>query len=109
MECIHEHGLAELADGHNWWCGLDPFPEEAAVQSVEVIAVSVSRWDKQQRRDLRGRRHIKRTDEQLPCFWIVSFPHVIGTGEDAICGFSFADIWLVIEESGILTVEDLLH
>jgi hypothetical protein len=28
-------------------------------------------------------------------------------GEDAVRGFGFADVWLVVEECGILTVVDL--
>ncbi len=61
-----------------------------------------------QKKDLRWWRHVGWADEHFPSLRAVCIPEAVGAWEDAVCGFGFTDIGLVIEEGWVLTVEDLV-
>lgn len=92
VQCVHEDDFAELARlGYRWW-RLDPLSQETAVQSVQIVCC---RW------------HLCWAQEHLPGLDGGGLPEFFVAGEDAVGGFGFADVGLVVEERGILTVEDL--
>lgn len=92
QQCVDQDCFAEFVSLDYGRRGFDPFSEEAAVESVEVVGAGrFVRGAKEHRPGCCGKRIVE--------FFVA--------GEDAVGCFSFGDVGLVVEERGILAVEHL--
>lgn len=92
VQCVDQDCFAEFVDWDNRGWGLYPFSEEAAIESVEVVAAG---------------RLVRGADEHRPGCCGGRGVEFFVTGEDAIGCLGFGDVGLVIEESGVLAIEYL--